>query len=190
MLLDELQEIQRHFKRLAAKTDTGPEELRLLQVGNERIGQLLEEATGQLGGWKEQVMARDDLQRLLAGVLLPNQRAKAMWWQEQLHFYEALSSEIQAYFQEEDDAYLSVSLTALELLLIVRLCIEEGVVAAESLQVVFGFLVRYTGTARQGRLSFDSLKKRYSLRHEGARKKVKQLLLNMVKRIDRPSTDE
>lgn|GEM_PF-2577643 len=184
MLVTELRKIQQEIDKMVGRKKIGPQAHAVLQVGNSGIAQKLSEAIRQLEEWKCQLDARNKLQRLLENRLLDEEYMRVMWWQEQAHFYESLCSEVQAYFTEHNSGRLSTSLTAMELLLLVRLCIEEGILRADSLQSIFEFLATHMGTAKYANLSYESLKKRYSLRHDGARKKVRQALVNLIRRMD------
>jgi len=62
--------------------------------------------------------------------------------------------------------------------------VEEGVVQTATLRPVFRYLSRYARTERYSWLSYESLKKRYSMRHDDACKNVKKLLERLIRRID------
>lgn len=184
MLVYELRRIQHKIDQAAARNATGLEAHAVLQKGNADIQEKLSEAVRQLEDWKRQLDARRRLQQLLANTLPEDDDTRLMWWHEQVFFYESLIGQVEAYFTEDNTGYLTLSLTALELLFLARLSIEVGVVKADSLQTVFKSLSKCFGTEKQGSLSYESLKKRYSVHHEGARKNIKHILTNMIRHID------
>ena len=188
MLLYELRKIESEIDKAATENKMGAEAYAVLQKGNASLEKQLSEVSHQLEEWKRQLDARRELQRLLGDTLPSDDYIRSMWWQEQSHFYEQLIGQIESYFKEENTGYITISLTALELLFIVRLSIDEGIMKADSLQTVFRSLSTTIGTEKQGLLSAESLKKRYSMWHEGSRKRIKQLLLNLIRRIDQGPT--
>ncbi len=151
---------------------------------NADLHRVIAEAAGQLEEWNVELDAREELQRRMLAALPESDRIRELWWNEQRTFYTDLLERMYAYFNYDETAVVTFSINALEVLLLVRLLVEEGVLRTETLQPIFRYLSRYGRTERYDKLSSDSLKKRYSLRHDGSRKKVKQLLLNLVRRID------
>ncbi|SEN21235.1 hypothetical protein SAMN05216436_11326 [bacterium A37T11] len=156
---------------------------------NERIHQLLSEATEHLEQLNEQLKSRKELQELLMQLKHKQAKTRTMLWQEQVSFYQDMITEIQEHFKKEENAYITISLTTLEILFLIRLFLEEEIIQADSLQPIFRFLSSYTGTLQHSRLSFESLKKRYSS-STAVNKKVKQLLQRMITRIDKYYNDK
>jgi len=155
---------------------------------NEAFVDLLDEAAGQIDGWKLEMDARVELQQRILSALPETDEIAGLWWEEQRKFYADMVERMDGYLAYDESASVTFALTALEALYFLRILIEEGVIQVDSLQPVFRYLSRYGKTERHANLSFESLKKRYSLRHEGARKNVKQMLTNLIRRIDQGPT--
>ncbi|SEL24144.1 hypothetical protein [Parapedobacter koreensis] len=185
MVSKHLDRINREVERIW-KSNGGAEcwDVHALDSLNAGFHGLIAETAGQLEEWNVELGAREELQQRILSALPESDRIKELWWNEQRAFYTDLLERMDTYFNYDDTAVVTFSINALEILFLVRLLIEEGVLQTETLQPVFRYLSRYGHTERYSKLSFDSLKKRYSLRHDGSRKKVKQILTNMIKRID------
>lgn len=151
---------------------------------NADLHRVIAEATGQLEEWNVELGAREELQQRILSALPESDRIKELWWNEQRTFYTDLLERMDTYVNYDETAVVTFSINALEVLFLIRLLVEEGVLRTETLRPIFRYLSRYGHTERYNKLSFDSLKKRYSLHHEQSRKKVKQLLMNLIRRID------
>lgn len=191
LLSGQLDKISKQVAQLADQPQAGNAwDRQALEVLNEEVHRLLSGLVDQLEQWQWEVKAREELQTRLLDQPPHSERITALWWDEQITFYQGLIERIDHAMRYDEDARITVSLRAQELLLLIKLLVEEGVVQTKTLTPIFRHLSRYFGTARYSNLSFDSLKKRYSLRHENTRKEVKQLLNNMIKRIDRIRNDD
>lgn len=146
---------------------------------------LITETADQLEEWNVELRAREELQQRILSTLPESNRIRELWWKDQRAFYTDFLERMDTHFNYDETAVVTFSINALEILFFVRLLIEEGIIRTDTLRPVFRYLSRYGNTERYSKLSFDSLKKRYSLRHDGSRKNVKQLLLNLIRRIDR-----
>lgn len=186
MVSKNIERIGREVERIW-KSDGGAEcwDDQVLQRLNADLCGIVAEAADQLEEWNLELAARGELQRRILSALPESDRIKELWWNEQRAFYTDVLERMDRYFNYDETAAVTFSINALEVLLLVRLLIEEGVIRTETLRPVFRYLSRYGHTERYNKLSFDSLKKRYSLHHDESRKKVKQLLMNLLKRIDR-----
>lgn len=161
-----------------------------LQTINKQIDQLLAEAMGRLDHLKAELTLRSELQQILQKAGLEGKASAQMLWDDQMNFYLNWMGKAQAYFSDETDTYVSFSLTVIELLFLLRLLMEEGVLKTETLQPVFLFISKYAGTQQQRVLSFSSLQKKYSTHHQSARNQVRKLLLQMIARIDQYNKTE
>ncbi|WP_257670470.1 hypothetical protein [Parapedobacter tibetensis] len=181
----QLDRISREIERVW-DTDRGaiPWDETTLRRLNDGLSDLIAETDSQLEEWQLEVDARQELQQRILCALPEAERMKRLWWNEQHAFYADLVERMDRHFNYDESASVTFSMTTLEVLFLVRLLIEEGVIQTETLRPVFRYLSRYGHTERHSKLSYDSLKKRYSLRHEGSRKKVKQILMNLIRRID------
>lgn len=167
-----------------AKTDIQWDSQSLVQL-NETLHQILEGIRAQVAQWQLELDAREELQARLLDVPPPSEQTKRLWWFDQLAFYEALLDRMYHFMCVDDDARVTTSLKAQEILLLVRLMVAGGMLQAETLHPIFRHLARFVGTEKHSKLSYESLKKRYSLRHEPTRKNVKQMLINMLRLIDK-----
>lgn len=185
MVSRHLDRINREVERIW-KLDGGVEcwDGHALNSLNASLRGVIEEAADQLEEWNMELRAREELQQRILAALPESARIKELWWNDQRAFYAELLERMDTYLNYDDTAAVTFSINALEMLFLVRLLIEEGVLKTQTLQPVFRYLSRYGRTERHNKLSFDSLKKRYSMQHEGSRKKVKQLLMNLIRRID------
>src|SRR5690606_11492673 len=156
---------------------------------NGPLRQVLADVGTQARHWQQELDAREELQARLLDTPSSSKQTQQLWWDEQLAFYHELIDRIDQSLCFNEDARITVSLNAQEILLLVRLMVEEGIIHTETLRPIFRYLSQYVGTHTHRRLSFDSLKKRYSLRHAGAEKRVKQCLLNMLKHLDNHPPD-
>lgn len=151
---------------------------------NGPLRQALADVGTQARHWQQELDAREELQARLLANPSASKQTQRLWWDEQLDFYDGLMDRIDRSLCFNEEAQVTVALNAQEILLLVRLMVEEGIIHIETLRPIFRHLSQYVGTPKHRRLSFESLKKRYSLRHAGAEKQVKQRLLNMLKRLD------
>lgn len=185
MVSNQLDDISREIERVwRTDSEAANWDEPTLNRLNDRLRKLLAELAAELEKWQLELEARQELQQRILSGLPPTERVQKLWWREQRIFYADLVARMDLYLHYDEAASVTFSLTALEMLSLVRLLIEEGVIQTESLRPVFRYLSRYARTERHSHLSYESLKKRYSLRHNGARTKVKQILMNMIKRID------
>lgn len=160
-----------------------------LAVLNADLRGVLGNLHGQAEEWGWELDAREALQARLVDAPEQPDRIRRLWLAEQRDFYLGLVDRMERYLRHDESAAVTFALTAQEILLLVRLLVETGVIRTDTLRPIFRYLSYYGSTERYGSLSFESLKKRYSLRHEGARKQIRKLLLNMIERIDRPSPE-
>ncbi|MEC3879743.1 hypothetical protein [Parapedobacter sp. 10938] len=185
MLSTQLDKTRKELERMQRQTQGGDRWSRqALDRLNGALRQVLADVGMQVRHWQHELEAREELQARLLDAPSSSKQTQQLWWDEQLDFYDGLIGRIDRSLCFNEDARVTVSLNAQEILLLVRLMVEEGIIHTETLRPIFRYLSQYVGTHTHRRLSFDSLKKRYSLRHVGADKHVRQRLLNMLKRLD------
>lgn len=152
---------------------------------NEALRQILDGIGLQVAQWQLELQAREELQARLLDAPPPSEETTRLWWREQLAFYGGLLHRVDHFLCVDAGARVTTALKAQEILLMIRLMVAGGLIQAETLHPIFRHLSRFVGTEKHNRLSYESLKKRYSLRHEPTRKNVKRMLMNMLRLIDK-----
>ena len=152
---------------------------------NESLRQLLGDISLQINQWLLELDAREELQARLLEAPPPTAKTLQLWWADQIGFYTAMIARMDHFMCLDSDARITLSLKAQEILLLIRLMVAAKMIQADSLHPIFRYLSRYVGTEKYSRLSYESLKKRYSLRDEPTRKNVEQMLMNMLRLVDK-----
>lgn len=186
MISKELDDLSRRRCLLEdrAKKDAGWDSRSLHELNN-GLRQLLADVNLQIDQWQLELDAREELQVRLLETPPPTEKTRQLWWGEQMDFYAGLIDRMDQYMCFDSDARVTLSLKAQEILLLVRLMVSARMIQTDSLHPIFRYLSRYVGTEKYSRLSYESLKKRYSLWHEPTRKNVEQLLMKLLRLIDR-----
>lgn len=134
-----------------------------------------------MGCQSDLLMARVELQTQLSAVHMSDE-AKQIWMVDQLAFYKVWVTDLQAQLTGRKDI-CTLKISSKELLLIARLLRDMDLFEQCSLKQMLGFICASFCTVNQQRLSYESMRKKYSDVDQGSILKVKKLLLDMSNRL-------
>ncbi|SEK53536.1 hypothetical protein [Parapedobacter koreensis] len=150
---------------------------------NAQVQALLEDLDGQQQRCRQQLMARAALHDMVGQAAFPSVGAAGMYHEDQRQWYRHFLGDLQQYISGGvEGRCLRVSITVVEVLFLLRLFVEEGVIEVRQLKPVFKTLSRYMATPHQERLSYESIRKKYSIAPGEARVKVRRLLERLLNR--------
>ncbi|MBK1439700.1 hypothetical protein JHJ32_06875 [Parapedobacter sp. ISTM3] len=150
---------------------------------NAQVQALLDDWDGQQQRCRQQLIARAALHGMVGQAEFPSAGAAGMYHEDQRQWYRHFLGELQQYvIGGAEERCLRVSVTVVEVLFLLRLFVEEGVIEVRQLKPVFKALSRYMATPHQERLSYESIRKKYSTAPGEARVKVSRLLERLLNR--------
>lgn len=184
MLRDKLDKILGEASALTPPSELSGLDLGVFDELNAHLLVLLEGATDRLGRFRKRVEVRRGMQGLYKRMGEIEPAIKLEIWREQRDFYPELIHEIQQYMGEDEHSKVTFSLTVAELLFLLRLFIESGIIQTDTLRPILEYLSEYTQTRKGHKLSFASLQKKYSRAEPATKQRVKRLLQGLATRVD------
>lgn len=184
MLRDKLDKLLDEAARLQPPSDTGQWNARIFDGMNDRLLMILDGAADRLGGFRERVEVRRGMQDIYKRIGEIDPAVGYEIWREQRDFYPQLIDEIQRCIGEEDQSMVTFSLTVAELLYLLRLFIDSGIIQTDTLRPILGYFSEHARTRKGRKLSFASLQKKYSQVEPETKQRVKRMLQGLAARVD------
>ncbi|HWK98925.1 MAG TPA: hypothetical protein VNQ55_03220 [Parapedobacter sp.] len=184
MLRDNLEQLLEEIGRLDPPAESTTWDASTFDRFNKRLMTILDGAADRLGGFRDRLEVRKGLQALYNRVDDIEPAVAREIWREQYGFYPQLIDEICRCMGDEQSSVVTFSLTVAELLYLLRLLIDKGIVRTDALRPIFEFFSDHVQTRQGRKLSFASLQKKYSRVEPATKQRVKRLLLDLAMHID------
>lgn len=148
------------LKVLRDGKDNMAAQIHLLDQWNEVAGSLIDMLLTELARFKQQLDDRMEMQRACLSVAW-NESTFAIYRQEQVAFCQRWLRQYRQLWMPEHQR-CTVHLTTAQIVLLVRLARETEILPDVALKQSFSFVSAYMATQKQERLSYESLRKKYS----------------------------
>lgn len=186
MLLSKLEQLALRAARLADCPGDAGDLRDISEQLNEGLQALMLDMANQQQRFAERLSTRIQLQAAIGfGEGAPSS-ARKMHAADQQAFYNQLLGEMLQFITGSDQGRcVSFELSVEELLFFIRLLLEEKIMDVGALKFIFLFLSRHARTPGSEMLSYESLRKKYSGVQLGAKRRVGELLANLMRRVER-----
>lgn len=183
MLRDKLEQLLEEIGRLDPPAESTTWDASTFDRLNKRLMTILDGAADRLGDFRVRLEVRKGLQALYDRVEDIEPAVAREIWREQHDFYPQLIGDIRRCIGDEQASLVTFSITVAELLYLLRLFIDNGIVETDALRPIFEFFSDHVQTRQGRKLSFASLQKKYSRVEPATKQRVKRLLLDLAMRI-------
>lgn len=181
-LQNQFRDIWASFSQMMDNGASFHDNAELLRSMNSDIAMFLSKFSAFLDHLAQQIEARRSLQEVMDKAGTP-QQAYRIFYEDQIYFYQNWLSSLN-FLMTDTQQKCTLGLTSRQILLFLRLAREMELLDQTQLKPYFYFLQNSFKTEFQEKLSYESLRKKYSQLDARTVKNTRNLLENMLRKLD------